>query len=300
MKYHRPHLINAVVLTTLLFGCQPGGSRLNVPSTYPIKYSVGEVDARFGISRERFLTLVREAEAKWEEPLGVSLFEYDPTSDFRVNLTFDHRQQRTLDARLAKAALDDRENSIQSLMSEYNRAGEEQIRLKRRYETELAAFTQRVDRHNATVAEWNRKGGAPPQEFEKLKQEEKGVEEGKRLLDETLASLNDAINRQNALADKVNGLADEFNLDVNLYNGRFVESREFEQGQYDGKGITVFQFSEESDLRVALMHEFGHALGFGHVDTPEAIMHYRLERQEMRDPALTEDDLELLKGKFGA
>jgi hypothetical protein len=288
----------AVVLTTILFGCQPSG-RLNVPSSFPMKYSVGEVDARFGISREQFLTLVREAEAKWEEPLGASLFEYDPTSDFLVNLTFDHRQQRTLDARLAKAALDERENSIQSMMADYNRAGEEQVRLKRRYESELTAFTQRLDRHNTSVAEWNRKGGAPPIEFEKLKQEEKGLEEAKRLLDGTLASLNDAVTRQNDLANKINALADEFNLDVSLYNGRFVESREFEQGQYDGKGITVFQFSEEADLRIALMHEFGHALGFGHVDTPEAIMHYRLERQEMQNASLTKDDLDLLKSKFG-
>lgn len=298
MNSRPPLRFIAVVLTTILFGCQPSG-RLNVPSSFPIKYSVGEVDARFEISREQFLTLVREAEAKWEEPLGVSLFEYDPTSDFLVNLTFDHRQQRTLDARLAKAALDERENSIQSMMADYNRAGEEQVRLKRRYESELQGFTQRLDRHNASVAEWNRKGGAPANEFEKLKQEAKGIEEAKLLLDGTLASLNDAVARQNVLANKINALADQFNLDVSLFNGRFVESREFEQGQYDGKGITVFQFSEEADLRVALMHEFGHALGFGHVDTPEAIMHYRLERQEMQNAALTKDDLDLLKDKFG-
>ncbi len=286
-------------IPALYFGCQPGGSRLKVPSSYPIKYGVGEVDVRFGISRERFLTLVREAEAKWEEPLGVSLFEYDPTSNFLVGLTFDHRQQRTLEARQAKAALDDRESSIRSLMSEYNRAGEEHLRLKTRFETELAAFTRRLDRHNATVADWNRKGGVPPAEYVKLKEEEKQIHEARQALDRTTASLKDAVSHQNALADKVNSLADRFNLDVSLYNGRFVESREFEQGLYDGKGITVYQFTEESDLLVALMHEFGHALGFEHVGTPEAIMFRRLEKQNMQNPGLTEDDLELLKGTFG-
>ncbi|MEX2116148.1 MAG: matrixin family metalloprotease [Bacteroidota bacterium] len=296
----RSTLLPALLCLPLIhFACQPGGSRLNIPSSFPMKYRVGEVDARFGISRERFLTLVREAEAKWEEPLGVSLFEHDPTSDFLVNLTFDHRQQRTIDARQAKAVLDDRENSVRSMMSEYNMAGEEHLRLKARYESELAAFTGRLDRHNATVADWNRKGGAPPEEFAKLKEEEKRVDEARQSLDKLMADLNDAVSRQNALAVKVNSLADQFNLDVNLYNGRFVESREFEQGQYDGKGITVYQFTEESDLRVALMHEFGHALGFHHVDTPEAIMHRRLEKQEMQNPGLTEDDLELLKSAFG-
>jgi hypothetical protein len=291
------HFIFGIVL--VCGGCQPGGSRLNVPSSYPIKYTVGEVDPRFGITRERFLTLAREAEAKWEEPLGTPLFEFDPTSNFLVNLTFDERQQRTLDAHQAKAALDDRENSIRSLMSEYNMAGDEQLRFKRRYESELAVFTERLDRHNASVADWNRKGGAPQDEFAKLREEEKRIETLRQALDKALTSLNDAVSRQNALAQQVNSLADQFNLDVSLYNGRFVESREFEQGLYDGKGITVYQFTEESDLRVALMHEFGHALGFDHVGTPEAIMYRRLEKQEMQNPRLTEDDLDLLKNKFG-
>lgn len=287
-------------LPLIQFACQPGGSRLAIPASFPIKYTVGEVDSRFGITRERFLTLVREAEAKWEEPLGTIFFEYDPTSNFSVNLTFDERQQRTLDARQAKAELDNREQSIRSLMSEYNMAGDEQLRLKTRYESELAAFTERLDRHNANAAEWNRKGGAPPDEFAKLKEEEKQIETMRRSLDRSMASLNDAVNRQNALAQKVNSLADQFNLHVSLYNGRFVESREFEQGLFDGKGITVYQFTEESDLRVALMHEFGHALGFEHLGTPEAIMYRRLEKQNMQNPGLTEDDLELLKGKFGS
>ena len=299
MKSRSTLIPTLLCLPLMYFACQPGGSRLTIPTSFPIKYTVGEVDSRFGITRERFLTLAREADAKWEEPLGTILFEYDPTSNFLVNLTFDERQQRTLDARQAKAELDNREQSIRSLMSEYNLAGDEQLRLKTRYESELASFNERLDRHNATAAEWNRKGGAPRNEFAKLKEEKKQIETMRRALDRSMASLNEAVNRQNALAQKVNSLADQFNLDVSLYNGRFVESREFEQGLYDGKGITVYQFTEESDLRVALMHEFGHALGFDHVDTPEAIMCRRLEKQEMQNPELTEDDLELLKGKFG-
>ena len=286
------------VLPFIYLGCQPGGSRLNVPSSYPMKYTVGEVDPRFGISRERFLTLVREAETKWEESAGTSFFEYDPTSNFFVNLTFDERQERTLEARQAKATLNDRESSIRSLMAEYNLAGGEQSRLKTRYEAELAAFKERLDRHNTAVGDWNRKGGAPPEEFAKLREEEKRIHEARLALDKTTIDLNEAVSRQNALAEKVNSLADQFNLDVSLYNGRFVESREFEQGLYDGKGITVYQFTEESDLRVALMHEFGHALGFEHVETPEAIMHRRLEKQDIQNPALTDDDLRLLKEKF--
>ena len=294
-------LINILLLgsgTMAYFSCQPTGEHSRAPSEYPIRYSVGEIDPGFGLERERFITLAREAERTWEKPLGLELFEYDPTSEFAVNLIFDERQQHTLEAKQAKAELDAREGSIRTLMREYNTASEKQNRLKSLHESEVASFDRRLERYNETVAEWNRKGGAPSNVFAELRDEQKRIEETRRTIDESASGLNEAAAMLNSLAERVNAMAAEFNMDVNLFNGRFVESREFEQGQYDGKGIAIYQFTEESDLRVALMHEFGHALGFGHVDTPESVMYRRLEKQNMETPELTPDDLELLQQKF--
>jgi hypothetical protein len=91
-----------------------------MPSGYPLRYSIGSIDPRYGIEREWFLTLVRKAESTWEKPFGIALFEYNPTAEFSVSLVFDHRQQETFDAKEAKAGLDAQERSIRSLMQEYN------------------------------------------------------------------------------------------------------------------------------------------------------------------------------------
>lgn len=299
MPSHAPSL-RVVVLLLVFAGCQSGTreTERGAPAGYPIRYSIGSVDPRFGIDRENFLSVVRRAEQTWEEPLGLSLFEYDPTSDFTVNLVFDHRQQRTLEAREARAGLDEQNRSIQSLLDEYNSISLQHASLKSAYESRLGSFTTRLDAYNRRVAEWNNKGGAPQEEFERLNTEKAAIEVQRGEVDRSMREVNSAADRLNSLAATVNGLADRYNLDVALFNGRFVESREFEQGQYDGQQIAVYQFHDESDLTVALIHEFGHALGFEHVDTPESIMHRRLERQDMQNIRLTEPDLLLLRGKF--
>lgn len=256
------------------------------------------MDSRFGIDRERFLTLVRRAEQTWEDPLGLTLFDYDPTSDFTVNLVFDHRQQRTLEAREAREGLDEQNRSIQDLLNEYNSASHQHASLASAYESRSGSFTTRLDAYNRKVADWNRRGGAPPDEFKRLNAEKASIEDQRTEVDRALQEVNAAADRLNTLAADINRLADRYNIEVALFNGRFVESREFEQGQYNGRQITVYQFQDESDLTVALIHEFGHALGFEHVDVPESIMYRRLERQDLRDIRLTDPDLNLLREKF--
>lgn len=293
-----PSLVSFLFGLLVLAGCQPRAGNERASSRFPLRYSLGSIDPRFGIGREQFLTLIRRAERTWEEPLGLVLFEYDPTSDFTVNLVFDHRQQRTLDARAAKTGLDERERSIRSLMEEYNAHSNREASLRQTYEDRLASFTRRLELYNRMVADWNRKGGAPQEEFARLNEEKRSIETYRAELDKALNELNTAMDRLNSLAEAINDIAREYNLDVALFNGRYVESREFEQGAFDGRQITVHQFNDESDLTVALIHEFGHALGFQHVDSPEAIMYRRLGQQNLQDIRLTKGDLDLLKEKF--
>jgi hypothetical protein len=148
------------------------------------------------------------------------------------------------------------------------------------------------------VAEWNKQGGAPPDEFAHLKEEEKYIEVLQREVDNALTELNATVEWLNVLAGAINELSDRYNLEVALFNGRFVKRREFEQGQFDGSQMIVYQFNDEQDLTIALIHEFGHALGFQHVETPEAVMYRRLEKQDMQNIRLTEDDVRLLRDKF--
>src|SRR5687767_7762373 len=65
----------------------------------PIPYSIGSFDTKFNISRDYFLTALKDAEAIWEKTTGRDLFAYAPDDDsynkLKINLVYDYRQQAT-------------------------------------------------------------------------------------------------------------------------------------------------------------------------------------------------------------
>ena len=50
--------------------------------------------------------------------------------------------------------------------------------------------------------------------------------------------------------------------------------------------------------QATLVHEFGHALGLGHLENPKAIMNRKLAVQDVTNIRLTSDDLNLLKARI--
>jgi hypothetical protein len=268
------------------------------PSTAPLGYAIGTVDERFGITREHFLKIIEGAARIWEEPIRISLFEYDSSAAFTINLIFDERQQRMLEAKAMKAKLDTRGKSYDNLMDEYNSQLEEKRSLERDYDRDLSAYNQRLQRHNSDATYWNNRGGAPSQEFAKMEQDRAVLDAMSDGLENKRVALNQAVADLNGLAKAIDNLADEHNLEIKLYNGKFVESREFEKGVFNGKQINIYEYNGENDLEATLVHEMGHALGFNHVDDPTAIMFPILEKQDLTNIHLTQADTRLLTDKF--
>jgi hypothetical protein len=265
---------------------------------YPVGYSLGKFDGRFGISKRDFLGVVGEAKSVWEKAAGRPLFRFDSSASFRVNLIFDDRQQRTLDARKLKASIDSKGRSYDALVWQHDRRMERLAESQKKYDEGVAAMQQRLGEYNARVTAWNDRGGAQPDEFARLNREQEELERGQESLERMRTELNEDIAAVNELVAEINEVASAENLEVTYFNGKFVESREFEQGVFTGRDITIYQFSGIADLRIALVHEFGHALGFDHVDDPAAIMYYRMGEQNMTTPTLAAADIALLRKKF--
>jgi Zn-dependent peptidase ImmA (M78 family) len=299
-------LVCAIALTLLLAACKPPshgdgqGPRSGAPGpeAYPLAYSIGKFDDRFGISREQFLATAAEAEALWERAAGRQLFTPQRDATFKLNLVFDERQERTLEARKVKTAIDSKGRSYDALVWQHARRMERMKESEARYDVAVKALRKRLDDHNATVASWNEKGGAPAQEYARLERELADMKSAEADLERLRTDISDDVAAINDLVSQINDVATENNMQITYYNGAFVESREFEQGVYDGTGITIYQFSELPELRLALAHEFGHALGFDHVDDPVAVMHYKMGKQNVARPALAPQDLALLRQKF--
>ena len=263
---------------------------------YPIGYSVGPIDPRFGITRQKLLKLIGEAKLLWEKPAGLELFRYDSSANFTIHMVFDARQQRRIDEKGVRAKITLTGKSFDNLREEYDSRVLLQKELESGYTADLAACNQKLEAHNRKVSHWNGAGGAPKEVFSELNAEAGDLDKLRASV-ERLA-LNDVISAVTTLADALNRLVVQYNLQIGNYNGRFVAVREFEKGVFNGKGINIYEFEEEADLRAALVHELGHALGFGHVDDPASIMYYKLERQEIKNLRLTAKDLALLRDKF--
>lgn len=269
-----------------------------LPCGQPLPYSLGQFDARFGISQEDFLKHIAAAEKVWEDADGRELFRYAPDAAFKVNLIFDERQQRTIDARKLEDSLEKAQATQESLKQKQDRVLALYGTEKREYETLLAEFEKRLAEYDADVDKWNKRGGAPEDEYDRLQKEAKSLERMQNDLEAARRSVN-------ALAEQVNRFSKEQVAVIGKYNdelGKYVNrygssSEEFDQGDYAGTEINVYQFDDMAHLRLVLAHELGHALGIGHTENPRSVMYRLMQEQDAQVLVLTGEDLAALSAQ---
>lgn len=265
------------------------------PCSKPIAYSVGSVDPRFGISQNNFIKTITEAEKIWEDPAEKNLFQYDPSAQFKINLIYDERQQATQESKDMESQLKSLQTTHDQLAGEYNSSSAESKKKIDSYNKAVADYKNQLEKYNQEVASWNQKGGAPGDIFDKLKAEKKDLDSNYSDLEKQRKNLNDLIDKANALAKKSNQAAENYNSNLGTYKSKFGAAREFDKGVYDGNSINIYQFEGVSDLRLALAHEMGHALGINHLSQPQSIMYYMMGEQDLENPKASEEDISALK-----
>lgn len=256
----------------------------------PLSYRIGSIDSSFGLSPEEALIHIKNAEALWEEETNRDLFVYDETADFTFEFIFDERQQEAnyeaslredLDAQRSKN--DEVLKTVESLRADFQS-------LSAAYKTRSADYEARLSEYNSEVNKYNDRGGAPADVFERLADERTALNKESAALSRTADELNALAEKINELGEKGNMLVDSYNREVNQYNSKFGFSQEFTQGDYQGNHIRIYKFSSDTELETVLAHEFGHALGVGHVEGESSLMYYLLEDTD-EPPILSPDDL---------
>jgi len=250
---------------------------------------VEAVDPRFGLTADDVESCLREAILLWEEAAGRRLFSVG-SDGMAVALVHDERQSLLEQIRNRSGSLSELRLSYEAQRLRHEVAREA---LERR-QMELA---QEVDTHNLRVkalrADMERGQDSPGllASF-RLEVEAQGAALVAR--QEALQQEFQQLRRDHAALEAVAHAFREDHgelSDLQESLGPACQAAVYQQ-QEGQRRIQVFLVPERRSLVRILAHELGHALGFGHVPDPAALMH---EKTSGGEPSLTAADRALLE-----
>jgi hypothetical protein len=260
----------------------------------PIKYRIGTVDPRFGITREELRHDVEEAGKIWEAAAGHPLFIRDEKGPLEINLVYDSRQETTQRLIAVRSSIVEKLAQIDAIKDKLLPLQAKYRLLDQSYSAQAAAYRQVLDDHNKTVTQFSQKGGPPEGEYQRLgsegltlRRQADALEAQKQELNNLTAEMNELVRAHNALLVRAR---DEANTLSGSFDAKFEEGRYVKQG--GEQRIEIYQYHNEVGLRIVLSHELGHALGVKHNANASSIMAALIQTEKL---VLTADDVSGLR-----
>lgn len=269
--------------------------RLLHPIDVRVRYRVGDVDERFGLSHDDVKRLTHEAVMIWHDGTGGEWFVYDDEARLTINLIYDERQIETLARQKITQNLNDMQhrhqvradalqNSREALQHQFDALQRELQHWQDRYAnvvSRLAHATNEQARHEL-------------------------IQQHNALIDEQ-RSLNAKIHAYEFAQSQFNQSVDDFNIQVNSINQAIdhanerLTPRHFHKGVFShgavATTINIYEFANIDELRLTLAHELGHALYLDHNDDPTALMYPYAQKQELTNFKLKQADIDLLNNR---
>lgn len=240
------------------------------PCGTPIAYRIGNVDDRFGISSQELKSTLDDAANRWNQKFSKTVFEYRDDAELEINLVYDERQQKIDEMKKQIAEFDSATGSIDEFKTKLEN-------MARDYEADLSDY-------NREVNYWNNLGGAPPAVYNDLNAEKEALDERRLTINRMATILNQQIKLYN---DNI----DDFNQQIATEKNKIITN-----GEYFSQDvmINIYTYGDQNELRLVLMHELGHALSREHDNQETSIMYPILGSQNLSDPQLSEEDIEMI------
>ncbi len=267
--------------------------QLRHPFDSRIHYRIGQIDPQFNVSETELIELAAQAAQIWHLGTGKVLFVYNPAASLSINLRFDERQlkanlQRNQE-KILQQQLDAQQNNNENYHQQKMQLAQQRAQLNRRE----ADLLQQLDNYNRSVDHWNTLGNLDDFNRQQLRQKKQWLDVERQEISNAIKMYNEQVNALNQIAGTLNQMNEHYNQAVDSYKTQFT-GRQFEKGRFDGKQITIYEFSSPADLRLTIAHELGHALGLAHNSDPYALMYPVLKQQDLEHFQLRAADLAML------
>ncbi|MFA6038664.1 MAG: matrixin family metalloprotease [Candidatus Peribacteraceae bacterium] len=252
-----------------------------LPCRKPIVYSVGRVDARFGMGQEKFALAVEMAEALWEGATGRGLFHRVGTGGMVIRAVYDNRQAARERLEEIGLRLDQGKDAYTTLHAQYEEKRAAYLRLQTAYDAQEATYQRERTDYDSDLQSVQARGPSE-EDYNRLEGKRQSVNRLADRINAQQGALRDAVDEVNALVGMLRRVAEQENMSIEEYQdvGESI-GEEYEAGAYERvwgtQSITVYAFSKQDELIRLLAHEMGHALGIGHLSEPDSVM-YRLNQ----------------------
>lgn len=264
--------------------------RLQHPLDTRVRYKIGYIDSRFGLSKEEVKQLCQQATNIWFLGTQRQWFVYDENAQLEVNFIYDERQHTTLALQKTTAHITTLSQQHQQRENDINRK-RQQLELKLR---EIKQQEQQLKQQAERIQFSAKQPHLTSAQRDEVNAQIDHINRNYRALDAQAKQYNLELQRFNQKIQHHNQQARQINHTIEQANHLF-QPRAFHKGEFDGKNINIYEFTSHDDLRSVLAHEFGHALGLEHNDDPKALMYYLLKEQDIENLKLMPADIAMLQ-----